>query len=555
MLLLGHATNIVGTQQNTKYRSGPHWTISGEGKLAYTTYISESIGYVFKDYTRIPRIIRIIEAKNVDSVKAAPLLSTVTNETLISLSTYRVVMSLAEHILSKAEYDHGYKWATRMDDRIFYNAVLGNGAAGVGLFLLLLYNMTAITMFLDYARGAANWIMVSAEYEYGGLTWPHYDLEAGWYLTPDKSVAGIAKFFLEMYKTTGDKEYLKYAEATARWIINTGILCQGDQCYVEYNPYYQAAFGVYSYVQRDVGTLLIELYIITRNQAYLDYAKMIGNWILATSECYGNYCTWYDDRRYGKVYAVEGVAVLADYLYDLYLATGIVQYRDVADKMVNWIESIGVKVSADSIKFPSWDEKFRSIVCGDLDRLLSIRTPGEILIKSYEVTGNKFRLATAKMFANWLESISVETGRVNTGSFTRISRAIPYIEGEKSYSPWVNAIIFNFLIKLYSIERDQKYIDLAASLLNYIEDYMKENLQKLDPIFYQGASGIGYYLASALLTLRITPTTTLTHTTETSNPSLMSQLSPMISPIELGFLILLVVIVALVVILKVLSGP
>jgi len=52
MLLLGHATNIVGTQQNTKYRSGPHWTISGEGKLAYTTYISESIGYVFKDYTR-----------------------------------------------------------------------------------------------------------------------------------------------------------------------------------------------------------------------------------------------------------------------------------------------------------------------------------------------------------------------------------------------------------------------------------------------------------------------------------------------------------------------
>jgi len=223
--------------------------------------------------------------------------------------------------------------------------------------------------------------------------------------------------------------------------------------------------------------------------------------------------------------------------------------------MVNWIESIGVKVSADSIKFPSWDEKFRSIVYGDWDRLLSIRTPGEILIKSYEVTGNKFRLATAKMFANWLESISVETGRVNTGSFTRISRAIPYMEGEKSNSPWVNAIIFNFLIKLYSIERDQKYIDLAASLLNYIEDYMKENLQKLDPIFYQGASGIGYYLASALLTLRITPTTTLTHTTETSNPSLMSQLSPMISPIELGFLILLVVIVALVVILKVLSGP
>jgi hypothetical protein len=63
------------------------------------------------------------------------------------------------------------------------------------------------------------------------------------------------------------------------------------------------------------------------------------------------------------------------------------------------------------------------------------------------------------MFVNRLESISVETGRASTGSFVRISRTIPHREGEESYSPWVNAIIFNFLVKLYSIEEDQKYID------------------------------------------------------------------------------------------------
>ncbi len=169
---------------------------------------------------------------------------------------------------------------------------------------------------------------------------------------------------------------------------------------------------------------------------------------------------------------------------------------------------MGVRVSGNSIKFPSGDGKFRSIVWGDWDRLLSIRTPGEIFIKSYEVTGNKSRLAIAKMFANWLESISVEMGRVSIGSFTIVSRTIPYIEGEKNYShyrPWVNAIIFNFLIKLYSIERDQRYVDFASSLLNYIKDYINEISWKLDPTFLQGASGIGYYLASALLALRITP--------------------------------------------------
>jgi rhamnogalacturonyl hydrolase YesR len=443
---------------------------------------------------------------------------------------YVVVNSLATYILSKAEYDSGgYKWATRMDGRVFYNAVFQNGAAGVGFFLLSLYKITGNTSLLEYAKGAASWVMSRAESRDGGLTWPHYDLQAGWYLTPDKSVAGIAKFFLEMYSVTGDRKYLEYAMRATDWIINTGVKCQGDRCYVEYNPYHQAAFGVYSYPQRDVGTLLIELYTITKDQTYLDYAKKIGNWILGTSECYGNYCKWYDDRGYGNLYTVEGIAVLADYLYDLYLVTSIVQYRDIADKMVNWIESIGVKVSADSIKFPSWDKKFRSIVWGDWDRLLSIRTPGEIFIKSYEVTGNKSRLAIAKMFANWLESISVEMGRVSIGSFTIVSRAIPYIEGEKNYShyrPWVNAIIFNFLIKLYSIERDQRYVDFASSLLNYIKDYINEISWKLDPTFLQGASGIGYYLASALLALRITPIESTTAQTPTQPPTTKETVAP-----------------------------
>jgi rhamnogalacturonyl hydrolase YesR len=436
---------------------------------------------------------------------------------------YVVVNSLATYILSRAEYDSGgYKWATRMDGRVFYNAVFHNGAAGVGFFLLSLYKITGNTSLLEYAKGAASWVMSRAEFRDGGLTWPHYDLLAGWYLTPDKSVAGIAKFFLEMYRVTGDRKYLEYAMRATDWIINTGVKCQGDLCFVEYNPYRQAAFGVYSYPQRDVGTLLIELHAITGIKAYLDYAVRIGNWILATSECYGSHCKWYDDRGYRNVYAVEGVAVLADYLYDLYKATGVREYRDVADKMVNWIESTGVRVSGNSIKFPSWDGNFRSIVWGDWDRPLSIRTPGEIFIKSYEVTGNKSRLAIAKMFANWLESISVEMGRVSIGSFTIVSRTIPYIEGEKNYShyrPWVNAIIFNFLIKLYSIERDQRYVDFASSLLNYIKDYINEISWKLDPTFFQGASGIGYYLASALLALRITPIESTTAQTPTQPPT------------------------------------
>ena len=79
--------------------------------------------------------IGILEARNVDSMKTVPLLSTVIYETLIP-EFIAVVYSLTHYVLSRAQYDRGYKWATRMDNRIFYNAVLQNNA-----------------IFLDYTRG------------------------------------------------------------------------------------------------------------------------------------------------------------------------------------------------------------------------------------------------------------------------------------------------------------------------------------------------------------------------------------------------------------------
>jgi len=61
----------------------------------------------------------------------------------------------------------------------------------------------------------------------------------------------------------------------------------GSGSYVEYNPYRQAAFGIYSYVQRDVGTLMIELYKATNKSVYLERAVEIARWVIYTAE-FGN---------------------------------------------------------------------------------------------------------------------------------------------------------------------------------------------------------------------------------------------------------------------------
>jgi rhamnogalacturonyl hydrolase YesR len=407
----------------------------------------------------------------------------------------------ADYVISKAEVEgDGFKWVYQ-SRYAYYNPIFENGAAGAGYFLLSLYKITGNNTYLRYAEGAARWIISEAEPRDGGFTWPHHDDEKpgpdGWYLTPEKSVAGVARFFLELYRTTSKDEYLRYAEGAARWIINAGLRKDVQGSYVDYNPYYQAVFGIYSYPQRDAGLLFIDLYRTTGNKEYLDKAKEIGKWIIWTSECTGSICKWYDDRGYGNVYSVEGVSSVADLLYELYLTTKDPEYLEVAEKMVNWIESIGVRTN-EGIKFPSWDGKFRTITWGWWDRLLFPMTPADIFLKSYEITHKSERLDIAKAYANWLISISVPEGN---------GVKVPEVEGEGGFHAWINSRVFKFVVMLYNLTGDGRYLDFSEKLLNWISSkavcengyvWPTSDGRKI-PTFSSGSSGIGYYTLAPLM--------------------------------------------------------
>ena len=418
----------------------------------------------------------------------------------------------ADYVISKAVAEgNGLKWPFQ-STYVHYNPIFQNGAAGVGYFLITLYKVTKNTTYLHYAEKAANWIISQAKERDGGLTWSHYDDERprkftdGWYLTPEKSVSGVGRFFLELYKATGKYEYLNYAEGAARWIINVGLVKTKHGSYVDYNPYHQAAFGVYSYPQRDVGLLLLDLYEVTGNVAYMNKAKEIGEWILWTSECEDNICKWYDDRGYGNVYSIEGVSPLIDFLYRLYKETGNVSYLVTAEKMVNWVGTRGVKVGS-GMKFPDLKGRCRTIIWGDWDRLLSVMTPADVFLWSYKVTGNQSRLSVAKAYADWLISISVKDGD---------GLKVPMAEGDATYHAWINARIYRFVMELYSLTRDIRYMDYAEKLLNWIiysavdkNGYVWPYYDGREfPTFYYGSSGIGYYVLTGLQseTFEIPPT-------------------------------------------------
>jgi hypothetical protein len=404
----------------------------------------------------------------------------------------------ADYVISIAVPEgNGLKWAFQ-SAYTHYNPIFENGAAGVGYFLLNLYRVTQNTTYLQYAEKAATWIIAEAQERDGGFTWSQYDDDrprewsSGWYLTPEKSVSGVARFLLELYKTTGKTNYLYYAEGAANWIINVGLVKTDHGSYVKYNPYHQAAFGVYSYPQRDVGVLFLDLYEATGKTLYLDKAKEIGNWILSTSECNDNICKWYDDRGYGNLYVIEGIAPLVDFLYKLHKKTGNPSYLNTAEKMVNWVETKGVWVSSDKVKFLDLEGKYRTIIWGFWDRLLSVMTPADVFLWSYEITGNYKRLGVAKAYFNWLISISVSEGN---------GLKIPEVEGMANYHAWVNARIYNYIMKLYSLNSITIYLDYAEKLLNWIiysamdkNGYVWPYDGREFSTFSLGSSGIGYYV-------------------------------------------------------------
>ena len=91
-----------------------------------------------------------------------------------------------------------------------------SGAAGIGDFLLTLYNITSKPNYLLYARQLANWLVYE---ENGTGYWTNYNAvdyitnqmtknQEGTYLGYSAGVSGIAMFFMNLFRVTNNTQYL-----------------------------------------------------------------------------------------------------------------------------------------------------------------------------------------------------------------------------------------------------------------------------------------------------------------------------------------------------------
>jgi len=108
---------------------------------------------------------------------------------------------------------------------------LYNGNAGIGLFLIHLYEATTEKRFLDAAKGAFERILVEAQPDGEGVQWLYgsRDIIAG--------AAGIGLALLESGRVTKDPRYGETAGKAARWLLGESETSADGLRWKGYKPY------------------------------------------------------------------------------------------------------------------------------------------------------------------------------------------------------------------------------------------------------------------------------------------------------------------------------
>lgn len=202
------------------------------------------------------------------------------------------------------------------------------GSAGIALYFLNLWKVTKDRNYRKLARGTAKWMMAEAIKEKEGFAWEQKSDEegkvykqAGLYV----GAAGIGDSFLELYLTFGDSEYLKFAKGAGDWIIATAII-NGDKCH--WNSGTDIISGA-----PGIGLYLIKIGQSLKNKKYIEYAKMGGNWLISEAIQEGNGYKWKVSKEGKRIYPnfSHGTSGVSYYLAKLYEITKEKKFLDYAE--------------------------------------------------------------------------------------------------------------------------------------------------------------------------------------------------------------------------------
>ena len=184
--------------------------------------------------------------------------------------------------------------------------------------------------FLNYAEGAADWLINEAIVVGDGYTW--HDSVGSYYYYTDLyyGLPGIVTLFSELYETIADEEYFQYAVGGAQWLIEKAIPQAGGYKWSQREDLSLYYTGLYVGTA-GTGDAFLNLYETLSDTIYLEYATGAANWLMSVAifenqdECKWSSSQYATDYCTDIIYGASGIGLFLLRMYDL---TNNLEYQD-----------------------------------------------------------------------------------------------------------------------------------------------------------------------------------------------------------------------------------
>ncbi|UCE17853.1 MAG: putative Ig domain-containing protein [Gemmatimonadota bacterium] len=400
----------------------------------------------------------------------------------------------AEWLMNEARVDgNGYKWPDVADGG-YHSTDLYYGSPGIVKLFSRLYETTGKEQYRHYATGGAQWLIDEAVPEGGGYKWPMIQRLSSYGIGFYTGVTGTGDAFADLYEIFSDTRYLNHAMGAADWLLHVAVFEGPDICKW---PYTQNSGSYYTDIiggVAGVGLFLLRMYELDGNQKYLEYARYGGNWLVSQAIPDGNGYKWKMSTGSHKIFTgfSHGAAGIGYFLAELFRVSGDDIYLEYAKGAAQWLMDVAIETEHECTW---WSEESERSVFFSTGWCHGPAGTCLIFMKLYAITTEERYLAYAEKGANWSVNVAIPDGGGYRWPYTVASgfSDVTFCHGVTG--------VGKFLLDFYTLTRNEhwlKYAKGAAFWLGSIADtsaggYRWESFDFYNTGYSLGTAGIGLF--------------------------------------------------------------
>ncbi len=206
------------------------------------------------------------------------------------------------YLINEAIVDkHGFKWqGIKGWEKLYPN--FSHGTSGIAFFLASLFKETGMQGFYESSYEGAGWLMAYKRGEKDEASWYHHEPDGKdlFYVSWCHGPGGSARLFYQLYKISGKQDMLDWVNKSATWLMNCGL----DSNPLKGHWNLSVCCG-----SAGIGEFFADIYKTSGKKEYLLWAEKMADELISKSNAGGMGWKWVQAEhrtRPDEVYAQTG---------------------------------------------------------------------------------------------------------------------------------------------------------------------------------------------------------------------------------------------------------